>query len=84
MPEFPGGEKGLVTYLRQNVVYADSLQKKRIEGMVYLNFTIDETGQVYNVKVLRGVHPALDAEALRVVKAMPNWKPGTQKGQPVK
>lgn len=83
MPEFPGGQAALMTYLQKNISYPADAREKGIQGKVFLSFVVDATGQVKDVKVIRSVDPSLDKEALRVVKAMPLWKPGKQGGKPV-
>ena len=83
LPDFPGGINGLMTYLQQNVKYPESAEKKKEEGRVVVQFVIKKDGSLTDVKVVRNVSSALDAEALRVVKAMPKWKPGMHKGKPV-
>lgn len=83
-PEFPGGEKALYSYLSRNVKYPKRCRKQKITGKVWTEFTIDKDGTVTDVRVVRGVHPELDAEAARVIKAMPRWKPGHQDGRAVK
>jgi TonB family protein len=84
MPEFPGGEKALVEFMVKNIKYPAQAQKDSIQGKVYVNFVVDTAGKVVETKVLRGVHPLLDKEAVRVVELMPAWKPGKQKGVPVR
>lgn len=84
MPRFPGGDKALMNYLANNVHYPEKAKKQGTQGTVYLHFVINKDGSVSDVKVLRGVSPELDAEAVRVVKAMPKWIPGEQKGQKVR
>ena len=84
MPEFPGGERALLSYLSGNVKYPLIAQENGIEGKVYVSFIIDEQGNIYDVNLIRGVDLSLDNEALRVVKGMPKWKPGKQGGRPVK
>ncbi|MCZ4693810.1 M56 family peptidase [Ancylomarina euxinus] len=83
MPQFPGGEKALQTWINQNVKYPELAQKNGIEGRVYIGFVVNKVGGVDRVKVLRASSPSLDAEALRVVSAMPKWTPGQQKGETV-
>ncbi|HRH38364.1 MAG TPA: energy transducer TonB [Flavobacteriales bacterium] len=80
MPQFPGGEGALQAYL------AKECKRPQVdaEGKVYIRFTVEKDGAITDVKLLRGVHPELDAEALRVVKAMPKWIPGKQSGRPVR
>lgn len=84
MPEFKGGDTERLKYLAKNIVYPDSDKKAEIDGTVYIGFVVDEKGMVCDVKVIRGVSPGLDAEAVRVVKGMPRWNPGMQNGQAVK
>lgn len=83
MPEFPGGQGELLKYLAKNIVYPVSAQENGIQGTVYLRFVIDKNGKVSKVTVLRSLHKACDAEAVRVVESMPSWKPGRQGGREV-
>ena len=80
---FPGGDAKMLEYLRDNMKYPESAKKKGIEGKVYVQFVVEKDGNLKDVKVLRSVCEELDAEAIRVVKAMPKWNPGTQNGKPV-
>ena len=82
MPQFTDGN--IFDYLAQHVRYPEEAEKNGIGGMVYVQFVIDTTGKVVEPKVIRGVSPELDAEALRVVSGMPAWKPGMQRGKPVR
>ena len=82
-PEYPGGDMALMKYLAENTKYPAIAKENGVSGRVFVQFVIDKTGAVTKVKVLRGVDPALDAEAVRVVKAMPSWKPGSQRGKAV-
>ncbi len=84
MPEFPGGEAALTKYLATEVKYPVIAQENGIQGRVYIKFVVNTDGRVANVEVARGVDPSLDKEALRVVKAMPKWKPGKQRGKTVR
>ena len=84
MPEFPGGFDGLKEFLMKNITYPEQAKKDTITGKVFVQFIIDETGKVTGSKVIKGVDPLLDKEALRVIDAMPVWKPGTVKGENVK
>ena len=85
MPEFPdGGQSGLMDYLKKNIQYPEAAKKAGVQGRVILQFVVDKDGSIDNVSVLRGVNPDLDKEAIRVVSNMPNWKPGMQKGKPVR
>lgn len=83
MPEFPGGDEALVSYLSENIEYPKKAQKKNIEGTVYIQFVVESDGSVTNIEVLRSPDPLLSEEAVRVVSEMPNWKPGTQRGKNV-
>lgn len=84
MPEFPGGDLALRQFLANAVKYPVIAQENGIQGKVYVSFVIDETGNIASVDLLRGVDISLDNEALRVVRALPKWKPGKQGGKPVK
>lgn len=77
-PEFPGGQRALLTYLASSVKYPVIAAQNNIQGTVYLSFVISKTGKVEKVKILRGVDASIDSEALRVVSSMPDWKPGKQ------
>ena len=83
MPRFPGGEAGLMRYLQENIKYPPEAAKNDIEGRVIVQFIIDKTGQVGEVKVLRPISEELDAEAVRVVKTLPKFEPGRQDGEAV-
>ena len=74
-PEFPGGQEALMEWIEQNKVYPQEAIDKGIEGRVVVKFTIEEDGTVTNGKIVRGVDPLLDNEALRLVSIMPKWKP---------
>ncbi|PIE86400.1 MAG: energy transducer TonB [Bacteroidia bacterium] len=84
MPEFPGGERALRTFIAKNVQYPTIARENDIKGKVYVRFVVTEKGTVDKVTVARGVDPLLDAEAIRVVKKLPKWKPGKQRGKNVK
>ncbi len=79
-PEFPGGPDSLQSFLKQNLRYPDSAKFKRIQGRVYIGFLVDKKGKIREEKILSGVNELLDNEALRVLKLMPQWKPGTAGG----
>lgn len=83
MPEFPGGMEALMKYLYQNIQYPPTAIQNNVQGRVIVQFIIDETGQVGDVKVVRSVSDEVDAEAVRVVKALPKFEPGRQDGEPV-
>ncbi len=84
MPEFPGGMVALIKYIRKNIKYPKEVVEQAIAGTVHLEFIIDQEGHITNAKVIRSIDPLLDAEALRVVRSMPKWIPGRQKGKAVK
>ncbi len=83
MPQFPGGEAALIEWLGKNIKYPLEAQSKKIEGKVFVQFVVSETGKVLYPKIIRGVDPSIDAEAIRVVTAMPDWTPGKQGGDNV-
>lgn len=78
MPEFPGGSVAMIDFISKNIKYPESAKISRKQGKVFVSFTVDKKGKVKNTSIQKGVCPELDAEALRVVKLMPTWKPGTQ------
>ena len=84
LPEFPGGMQAMMKFLSTNIKYPVEAQKKGISGRVIVQFVIMEDGTLDQAKVIRGVDPLLDEEALRVVKSMPKWKPGMDRGEAVK
>ncbi len=84
MPEYHGGMQALMEYLGSNIVYPESAKEKGIEGRVLINFIVDTDGSIKSVNVIRGIYEDCDNEAVRVVSSMPKWKPGKQKGVPVK
>jgi protein TonB len=84
MPEFPGGDLGLMKFIQKNVRYPAIAKEYNITGKVYVSFIVDKKGSVTNVKIVRGVDKNLDAEALRVVSLLPKYKPGKQRGKAVR
>lgn len=84
MPEFPGGDLELRKHIAQNVQYPEIAKENGIQGRVFVQFVVNQKGEVEQVKVVRGVDPALDKEAIRVISTLPKWKPGSQRGKPVK
>lgn len=84
MPQFPGGDMALLKYIRDHMDYPTIAVENGIQGKVYVYFVIDENGNVTNASIARGVDPSLDKEALRVINSLPKWKPGKQRGKPVK
>ena len=83
-PEFPGGMDKMASYLSENIKYPEEAKEKGVSGRVFISFVIEKDGLVTDVKVMRSIGGGCDEEAVRVVKAMPKWKPGLQKGKPVR
>ena len=83
-PVFTGGESAMYTYLYNNINYPPTAAEEGVQGRVVVSFTVERDGSISDVRVVRPRHPALDAEALRVVRAMPRWQPGRNNGQPVR
>ena len=84
MPEFPGGMPAMIEFLQTNLKYPEDAIKQEVGGRVMVMFVVETDGTLSNVRVARNVFPSLDAEAVRVVKTMPKWKPGKEKGRPVR
>lgn len=83
-PIFPGGYEAMKAFLDNNVSYPESAKKLGVKGTVYVTVIIGRDGRLSDIRTLRGIHPACDKEAVRVITAMPNWIPGKQNNQPVK
>ena len=84
MPQFPGGTKALAKYLSTKIKYPQEARKAGAQGRVILSFIVGADGSISNVKTLKSVHPALDAEAVRVISSMPRWAPGKIGGKAVR
>ena len=84
MPEYPGGMQAMIEFLQTNMKYPEDAEKQKVEGRVMVQFVVETDGSVSDVHVAKQVFPSLDAEAIRVVKAMPNWTPGKEKGRVVR
>ena len=84
MPEFPGGMPAMIEFLQTNLKYPEDAIKQQVGGRVMVMFVVETDGTLSNVRVARNVFPSLDSEAVRVVKTMPKWKPGKEKGRPVR
>ncbi|HKL92798.1 MAG TPA: energy transducer TonB [Bacteroidales bacterium] len=84
MPSFPGGDAALMSYISKNIKYPSIATENGIQGRVICTFVINRDGKVTNAEVIRSVDPSLDKEALRVINNMPAWKPGKQRGKPVR
>lgn len=83
-PSFPGGEAAMYTWLSKNINYPVIAQENNIEGRVTCQFIVAQDGKLVDIKVVRGVDSSLNKEAIRVIKSMPNWIPGKDKGKPVR
>jgi TonB family C-terminal domain len=83
-PEFPGGTAALLEYLRKNIKYPAICRENNIQGRVLVTFIVNKDGAIVEPEVVKSVNPSLDKEALRVISTMPNWKPGSQRGKPVR
>lgn len=84
MPKFPGGESGMMKFLTENVKYPKEALDKGITGRVLVEFVVERDGSINDVKIMKSVDPILDNEAIRIVKAMPKWEPGTMDGKAVR
>ncbi len=84
MPSFPGGEAKLMEYIANNIKYPQIARETGIQGRVFVGFVIEPDGSVSNVKLLRGIGGGCDEEAMRVIKSLPKWKPGKQRGKAVR
>ena len=84
MPQFPGGEQKLMEYVAKNIKYPQIARETGIQGRVFVGFVVEPDGSISNVKLLRGIGGGCDEEAMRVIKSLPKWKPGKQRGKPVR
>ncbi len=84
MPDFPGGTQKLADYLAKNIKYPQMARESGIQGRVFISFVVEPDGSVSNINVMRSLGGGCDEEAVRVVKSMPKWKPGKQRGKPVR
>ncbi len=82
-PEFPGGIKAMYEFLGANIKYPEAAAKANVQGKVFLNFTITKEGEIRDIQILKGLGFGADQESIRVMSAMPRWKPGMQDGKPV-
>ncbi|MBQ0153554.1 MAG: TonB family protein [Bacteroidales bacterium] len=83
-PEFPGGTQAMMKYLSENIKYPMIAQENGIQGRVICQFVVNKDGSIVDIQVVRSVDPSLDKEAIRVIKSMPKWKPGMQRGKAVR
>ena len=84
MPEFPGGMEAMMKYISENIKYPEQAKEKNTQGRVLVTFVVEKNGKISNVKVMVGIGNGCDEEAVRVIKAMPKWKPGMQDGKKVR
>ena len=84
MPEFPGGEQAMMDFVAKNVKYPKEAMEKEISGRVLVSFVVEKDGSINETEVVKGIGGGCDEEAVRVVKAMPKWKPGKEKGKAVR
>lgn len=84
MPEYPGGMQAMIEFLQANMKYPEDAAKQKVEGRVMVQFVVETDGSISDVHVAKQVFPSLDAEAIRVVQAMPKWTPGKEKGKVVR
>ncbi len=83
-PGFPGGDGAMYKYLGKNIDYPSQARRMGIEGRVFVQFVVNKDGSISDVKSIKGIGAGCDEEAARVIKSMPKWKPGKQRGRPVK
>jgi protein TonB len=83
-PTFPGGDAGMIAFIQANLRYPENSIENNEQGKVYVYFIIESDGSISNITIARGVSPSIDAEAIRVIKLMPKWNPGLEKGRPVR
>lgn len=83
MPLFPGDSNALMTAIYKNIVYPQMAIEHQIQGRVFVGFVVNKFGKVDKIKIVRGVDPILDKEAMRVISLLPDWSPGKQRGKPV-
>jgi protein TonB len=84
MPQFPGGQEEMVKFLGANLKYPEDAVEAGITGVVYVTFVVEKDGSIAEARVLRGIGGGCDEEAVRVVRSMPKWEPGVQRGVPVR
>ena len=83
LPEFPGGPSMMYEYFSKNINWPTIDFTQEIKTKTYVEFDVDKKGKIKNVKIIKSIHSAIDAEVIRVVKEMPKWSPGTKQGKPV-
>lgn len=83
MPQPPGGMSGLMAFMMENLKYPEQAKEKGVEGVVIVSFVVQQDGSISNTEILKGIGAGCDEEAIRVVKAFPNWTPGEKDGKKV-
>lgn len=83
-PEFPGGMRELGNFITKNMKYPEAAQRAHVSGKVFVSFVINTDGSIQDIQILKGIGFGADAEAVRMIKSMPRWTPGTQDGKPVR
>lgn len=84
IPQFPGGAQELIKFLNKNLKYPPKAKKNKIEGIVFLEITVDTNGKILNPKIIKSDNPLFNKEAIRLIKSMPKWIPGKRQGVPLK
>lgn len=84
LPEYPGGQQAMMTYIANAIDYPEEAIEKNVEGVVYIHFVVERDGTIGDVTVFRGIGGGCDQEAMRVVRSMPSWQPGRQDGEVVR
>lgn len=84
MPEFPGGKQRLLNWVMKNIQYPAEARRKGVQGRVVITFVINKNGKAVEPVIVQSVDPLLDKEAIRLINSMPKWKPGEEKGEPVR
>lgn len=83
MPEFPGGQDSLWSFIQENIQYPEKSREQQIQGTVYARFIVNKTGKAEKFEIVRGINDEMNNEVLRVLKLMPDWSPGKQNGKAV-
>ena len=83
-PEFPGGEDAMMLFIQKNIQYPDDARETDIQGRVVVGFVVTEDGSIADIKIKKSVCPSIDAEAIRIVKLFPKFKPGSIGGKPAR
>jgi protein TonB len=84
MPQYPGGADAMEHFIFSNIKYPQKAKEQNLQGKVYVQFIVEKDGSISDINIRRGAHDLLDKEAIRVIKMMPNWKPGSMRGRKVR